>query len=171
MMHWLTSLWRPREPAIERASSRDAGAFAALHAQAFARGWSEHEFEQLLIERNAVTHRVRLGKKVIGFIVSRCAGDEAEILSVAVAAAERGRGFAGRLLHAHLAQLAGMGVRTVFLEVEEFNGAARQLYARAGFQAVGRREGYYRSNHGSPANQGAASAPAGAAIVMRRDLF
>lgn len=167
MMRWLASLWRPPRLSIELAGSRDAGAFAALHAEAFARGWSEHEFERLLIERNAVAHRVRLGKKVIGFIVSRCAGEEAEILSVAVTAAERGRGIAGRLLHTHLGQLAGLGVRAVFLEVEEFNQAARQLYARAGFQAVGRRESYYRTGHGASGN---ASANTSAAIVMRRDL-
>ncbi|TAK46658.1 MAG: ribosomal-protein-alanine N-acetyltransferase [Xanthobacteraceae bacterium] len=167
-MSWLSlvSPFRRREPAVEPAGPRDAAAFAVLHAASFARGWSEQEFEQLLIERNALAHRVRLGRSIVGFIVSRCAGDEAEILSVAVAARHRGRGLAGRLLRTHLGELAGIGVRAVFLEVEETNRVARQLYARGGFRDVGRRANYYRSGHG-PQESGPQGA---AAVVMRRDL-
>jgi ribosomal-protein-alanine N-acetyltransferase len=161
-MRW-SDLFRRAAPVVEPADSRDAPAFARLHAGAFARGWSEQEFERLLIERNALAHRVRLGKKVIGFIVSRCAGDEAEVLSVAVTVAQQGRGYAGRLLMLHLGELAALRVRSVFLEVEENNQAARRLYERAGFREVGRREGYYR-------NATDRSGPRAAAIVMRRDL-
>lgn len=161
-MRW-PNLFRRAIPVVEPADSRDAPVFARLHAAAFARGWSEQEFERLLIERNALAHRVRLGKKVIGFIVSRCAGGEAEILSIAVMAVQQGRGYAGRLLLLHLGQLAALRVQAVFLEVEENNQAARRLYERAGFHEVGRREGYYR-------NVADQNGPRAAAIVMRRDL-
>ena len=77
--------------------------------------------------------------------MSRRAADEAEILSVAVARAWRGRGLARRLLDLHLRRLAGLGLRAVFLEVDEDNVPARRLYARAGFREVGRRPGYYRA--------------------------
>jgi ribosomal-protein-alanine N-acetyltransferase len=60
----------------------------------------------------------------------------------------------------HLRRLAGLGVKSVFLEVEEGNQAACRLYARAGFREVGRREGYYP--HESTAGA--------AALVLRRDL-
>ena len=39
----------------------------------------------LLLERNVLTHRATIGGKLAGFIMSRIAADEAEILSVAVA--------------------------------------------------------------------------------------
>jgi len=60
-----------------------------------------------------------------------------------------GRGLAHRLLDLHLRRLAGFGLRTVFLEVDEDNAPARRLYAGAGFGEVGRRPGYYAGNGGN----------------------
>lgn len=160
MKAWLTRLLGRAEPVLSRAGPRDATALAALHAASFNRGWSEHEFEQLLTDRTVVTDRATAGRKTVGFIVSRCAADEAEILSVAVARAARGRRLARRLLDLHLRRLAGLGLRTIFLEVDEHNEPARRLYARAGFQEVGRRPGYYTQEKGAPT----------AALVLRRDL-
>ena len=147
-------------PAIETASLRDARRLAQLHAESFHRGWGEGEFEAMLAESNTLVHRLRLGRNVIGFAVSRIAADEAEILSIAVAASHRGRGLSHDLLLTHLGHLAGRGVRTIFLEVEENNTPARRLYDRAGFGVVGRRERYYRQPGGEQLN----------ALLMRRDL-
>ena len=87
----------------------------------------------MLSERNTLVHRLRLGRKIVGFVISRIGADEAEILSVAIDQAHRGRGLSRDLLMTHLGHLAGRGVRTVFLEVEENNQPARRLYERAGF--------------------------------------
>ena len=102
----------------------------------------------------------RCEDRLVGFIMSRMAAGEAEILSVAVAARQRGRGVARQLLTLHLRRLAGLGTRVVFLEVDEANTAARRLYHRAGFKEAGRREGYYRGTGGNQS----------AALVLRRDL-
>jgi ribosomal-protein-alanine N-acetyltransferase len=146
------------EPMLSTASTRDARRLAALHAASFHRGWSDGEFEALLIDRNIVADRATVGGNLVGFILSRMAADEAEILSVAVATARRGKGLARRLLDLNLRRLAGLGARAVFLEVDEGNVPARKLYRRAGFREVGRREGYY------PEGKGAA------ALILRRDL-
>jgi ribosomal-protein-alanine N-acetyltransferase len=98
---------------------------------------------------------------VIGFILSRLVAGEAEILSVTIAPAWRGHRLARPLLDLHLRRLAGLGTRTVFLEVGEQNAAATRLYRRAGFREVGKRPGYYQGN-----NEGGATA-----LVMRRDLI
>ena len=66
----------------------------------------------MLRERNTLVHRLRLGRKVIGFAVSRMAADEAEILSIAVDAGHRGKGLSRNLLLTHLGHLAGHGIRT-----------------------------------------------------------
>jgi ribosomal-protein-alanine N-acetyltransferase len=108
------------------------------------------------MEKNVVAHRAVSGRKVIGFIVSRLAAGEAEILSVAIAPAWRSRKLSRPLLDLHLRRLAGLGTRTVFLEVSENNAPATKLYRRAGFREVGRRKGYY---------DGGATA-----LVLRRDL-
>ena len=145
---------------LSQASPRDAAAIATLHAASFHRGWSETEIEQLLIDRNVVADRALAGRRLAGFILSRLISGEAEILSVAVAAGERSRGLARRLLDLHLRRLAGLGTRTVFLEVGEDNQPARRLYRRAGFREVGRRDGYYQDRPGGAAT----------ALVLRRDL-
>ncbi|MFL5220164.1 MAG: GNAT family N-acetyltransferase, partial [Microvirga sp.] len=95
-----------------------------------------------------------------GFILSRKAADEAEILSVAIAAGWRGRGHSGPLLDRHLQSIAQAGVRSVFLEVEEGNRPALALYRRRGFREVGHRQGYYARPDGTRA----------AAITMSRRL-
>ena len=76
--------------------------------------------------------------------------------SVAIAPVWRGRGFARPLLDLHLRRQAGLGVRAVFLEVDENNEPACRLYRNAGFSEVGVRKGYYQ--------EGAA------ALVLRRNL-
>ena len=148
------------EPMLSEAGPRDAPALAALHGASFRRGWSEDEFERLLLDRSVLAHRATLGQQPVGFIISRIAAGEAEILSVAVARAQQGRGLARRLLDLHMRRLAGLGVRTIFLEVDDDNLPARRLYARSAFRQVGRRDGYY-PRPGSAA---------GAALVRRRDL-
>jgi ribosomal-protein-alanine N-acetyltransferase len=153
-------LFGATNPVVEVASLRDAPRLSQLHRASFHRGWGADEFEQILIERNALAHRLRLGRTVIGFIVSRTAADEAEILSVAIASNQRGRGYSRTLLHTHLGHLAGHGLKKVFLEVEENNRPARALYERAGFRVVGRRERYYKDASGEQLN----------AVVMQRDL-
>jgi [ribosomal protein S18]-alanine N-acetyltransferase len=158
MIEIVRSLFARGDPVLSQAGVSDARALAALHGAAFHRGWSESDFEQLLLDRNVVAHRATAGRNVVGFIISRLVLDEAEILSTAVAAHRRGKGLARQLLDLHLRRLAGLGARAVFLEVEEGNVPARRLYQRAGFRQVGRREGYY------PAARGAA------ALILRRDL-
>jgi len=160
MMAWLSELWSGGTVAVEPASLRDAQKLAELHGASFHRGWGEGEFEAMLIERNTLVHRLRMGRKTIGFAVSRMAADEAEILSIAVDANHRGRGLSRNLLLTHLGHLAGRGVRSVFLEVEENNQPARRLYHRDGFAIAGRSERYYRQASGEQLN----------AVLMRRDL-
>jgi [ribosomal protein S18]-alanine N-acetyltransferase len=159
-MTWLSELWGGGTAVVEPASLRDAPVLAQIHGASFHRGWGEGEFETMLTARNTLVHRLRMGRKVIGFSVSRIGADEAEILSIAIAESHRGRGLSGTLLLTHLGHLAGRGVRTVFLEVEENNQPARRLYERAGFAVAGRRERYYQQSGGEPLN----------ALLMRRDL-
>jgi [ribosomal protein S18]-alanine N-acetyltransferase len=160
MMAFIARLFGRGKPALSEATARDAAAFAQLHAASFQRGWSEYEMERLLLDRAVIAHRATIGRTTIGFILSRIAADEAEILSVAVSPRWRGRGLARSLLVLHLRRLAGMGATAVFLEVGERNEPATRLYARAGFQEVGRRQGYYQEGTGESST----------ALVLRRDL-
>ena len=163
MIGFLPRLFSRGEPAFAEARPSDAAAIAAIHGVSFQRGWGEDEIYRLLAEKNVVAHRATIGaggRKVIGFILSRLAASEAEILSVAIAPAWRRRKLARPLLDLHLRRLAGLGTRAVFLEVGEHNAPATRLYRRAGFREVGKRQGYYQGN-----GDGGATA-----LVMRRDI-
>jgi [ribosomal protein S18]-alanine N-acetyltransferase len=156
MMNFVTRLISRREPTFSEARDRDAAAIAGIHAASFQRGWGEDEIHRLMSDRAVFAHRATVGRTLTGFILSRMAADEAEILSIAVAPAWRGRGHARPLLDLHLRRLAGLGVRALFLEVDEHNAPACALYRRAGFREVGRRQGYYDNGKN--------------ALVLRRDL-
>jgi [ribosomal protein S18]-alanine N-acetyltransferase len=156
---WLGRLFSNSTFPVLPAGTSDAERLAALHAAAFRRGWSAEEFERLLIERNVVADRAMAGPRLAGFVISRLAADQAEILSVAVAGRHRGRGLARKLLDVHLGRLASYGISSVFLEVDEGNVPARRLYAGLRFAQVGRRESYYVDAGGT-----------GTALVLRRDL-
>ena len=156
MMRFIARLFGRSAPALSEARSSDAAAISALHKTSFQRGWGEDEVCRLLIEKTVVAHRAMSGTTMTGFILSRMAAGEAEILSVAIAPRQRGRGFARPLLDLHLRRLAGLGAHAVFLEVDENNAPARALYRRAGFRDVGRRQSYYQSG--------------ASALVLRRDL-
>jgi ribosomal-protein-alanine N-acetyltransferase len=155
MMSFISRLLGRSPPTLSEARPNDAAAIAALHTASFQRGWGEDEVYRLLIEKTVVAHRA-MSTTMIGFILSRMAAGEAEILSIAIAPRQRGRGFARPLLDLHLRRLAGLGTRAVFLEVDESNAPARALYRRAGFRDVGRRQSYYQSG--------------ASALVLRRDL-
>jgi [ribosomal protein S18]-alanine N-acetyltransferase len=159
-MGLLSRLFARSQPNLSEAMSRDAAAIAALHAASFQLGWSEQEVEGLLTDRQVIAHRATLDGRLVGFIMSRQAADEAEILSIAVARPERGRGLARKLLDLHLRRLAGLRTRVVFLEVNEHNDPAIRLYDRAGFHEVSRRPNYYPG----PGDKSAV------ALVLRRDL-
>jgi ribosomal-protein-alanine N-acetyltransferase len=161
-MKWLFDMFSPaRPPVISDAAARDVAAIAEIHAASFHRGWSDGEIEGMLVDRNVVAHRATIGRHIAGFVISRMAADEAEILSIAVAQRYRGRAVARSILRHHLGRLAALGVRKVFLEVDEGNVSALRLYRHAGFSEVGRRKGYYPNAAGGPT----------AALVLRRNLM
>lgn len=114
MMGWLSEWWHGGSAVVEPATLRDAARLAQLHVASFAHGWGEGEFESMISERNTLVHRLRLGRKTVGFAVSRIGADEAEILSIAVDGAYRGRGLSRTLLMTHLGHLPGAACAQYF---------------------------------------------------------
>jgi ribosomal-protein-alanine N-acetyltransferase len=119
-------------------SGDDPGLLTALHASAFADVWTTQAFRDLLATPG--TFAIHLQE---GFILIRVAGDEAEILTLAVKPEARGRGVGRALLRAAADHAARLGAVRLFLEVGADNPAALALYAGQGFSRVGQRKGYY----------------------------
>lgn len=98
----------------------------------------------LLVDRvgDAVTK-----EPAAGFVLSRQALDEEELLLVAVRPEERGRGLGYRLIERFVDGAKSRGVRRVFLEMRA-NNPAHGLYRRCGFSPIGTRPRYYRTADG-----------------------
>jgi len=153
-MGWL--FFKKTQIAIRSARTSDSHDIAALHSEGgFSGSWSAEEIESLIADRAVITDIAcdsRNTDLLFGFVMSRCAADEAEILTIVTGRKSRGKGFGRRLLEAHMSKLAGFGVKMLYLEVEEENKPARALYERMGFATAGMRKGYYRKPDGSFAN-------------------
>lgn len=132
----------------------DTAPLAALHALSFPDPWDAKAITALLATPGTfVFHHHD------GFVLARIAGDEAEILTLAVAPAVRGRGLGRALLQAAITCAQARGAVTMFLEVGVDNPAALALYSGLGFTRVGARKAYYAAGGGS-----------GDALVLRLPL-
>ena len=116
----------------------DLAALARLHATCFEDGWSEQALRDLL--KTAGTAAFHTPD---GFVMTRVASDEAEILTIAVSPQARRKGIGRALMLAAIRHAQSQGARTMFLEVAETNVAAATLYGSLGFREVGRRKSYY----------------------------
>ena len=89
------------------------------------------------------------GKDAAGFVLSRGAADEEELLLIAVHPTHRGRGLGSALLERFVNAARARGGQRLFLEMREGN-PAEALYRRHGFEQVGRRRAYYRRGSCDP---------------------
>jgi ribosomal-protein-alanine N-acetyltransferase len=95
--------------------------------------------------------------KIVGYAGLLAAGEQGDVLTIAVATARWGQGIGTELLDRLLAEAERRGSTEVFLEVRADNTRAQRLYRWRGFADVGVRRAYYQ--------------PSGTdAIVMRLDL-
>lgn len=154
-------LFQKDMPRLDALSAEQSDDCAALHAASFRYPWPQSDFEDLLAARTTFAEGAYArGNELVGFILSRLAADEAEILTIAVKPRRRGQGIARRLMHASMARLQVAGAKSWFLEVEATNQAAIALYRNFGFEQVGERKSYYRTAGGEAAT----------ALIMRRSL-
>jgi Fur family ferric uptake transcriptional regulator len=130
---------------------------ARLHATLFDAAWDAATFKELMAFPGSLAFAAgpraagpARAPETWGLILGRVVVDEAEILTLGVAEDRRRLGIAERLI-VRLCRVAGrLGALRLHLEVAESNGAARALYARIGFQELGRRRGYYERAGGPP---------------------
>ena len=109
--------------------------------------WSHKVFADCLDEGHECWVATVRGVVVAHGVLS-VGADEAQLLNVCVVPDAQGAGH-GRSLTTHLIERAGTaGAGRVFLEVRISNRVAMTLYDALGFQEVGRRRGYYPTEHG-----------------------
>lgn len=155
-----SSLRRITGLTIETVGATASQLLARMHGEVFDDGWGATDFAAMLETPGTDAAIASDTGEPLGFIVTRQASDEAEIITMGARPSVQRRGVARQLLESRMAALAARGVRHLFLEVAASNAAAQGLYAACGFVAAGRRKGYYRRVDGVED-----------AIVMRRELL
>lgn len=82
-----------------------------------------------------------------GFVLTRYAADEEELLLIAVSPEHRRKGVAQLLIDHLFEQAKARGVSQIFLEMRRGNPAIH-LYRKVGFEPIGQRRDYYRLANG-----------------------
>lgn len=143
---------------VRPVTSEDIPRIVELERRSFSDPWSAASFESALAHPRVymVCQDAGDGAGLRGYLVAWFVADEGEIANLAVDPEARRSGIGGALIDSAIGEARRLGVRALYLEVRESNGAARQLYASRGFLEVGRRRGYYRL-------------PVEDAIVLRRE--
>lgn len=159
---------------VEGARITDSHDLADIHQDAFPRGWTADEFVRLMESDNVRVMKCKRpatffrpkSSRPKGFVLTRVAANEAEILTIAVAKEARGFGLGKALMRAVIDDLYADRIDSLFLEVDENNIKAISLYKSLDFIEVGERKSYYATKtHNKNA---APQRPR--ALVMRCDL-
>jgi len=89
------------------------------------------------------------GGEIRGHAILMPVLEDAELLSIAVAAGHQRKGLGRAMLLEMLDVACAKNILRVFLEVRASNAAALALYQSAGFIRIGVRRGYYQNASGS----------------------
>jgi ribosomal-protein-alanine N-acetyltransferase len=129
----------------------DLPAVMEIDRLSFALPWPERSF-RFELTGNDASHLIVAeaswngAERVVGFLGYWLLVDEMHISTLAVHPEMRGHGIGERLLRAGLEQAWIQGADLSTLEVRPSNGAAIALYAKYGYEQVGRRRRYYQDN-------------------------
>ncbi|MHB8257592.1 MAG: GNAT family N-acetyltransferase [Acidiferrobacterales bacterium] len=134
-------------PAIRRAGPADLDRIVEIERECFGTvdgAFSRRQLRRLLANPNAYWMLGADGLAVACWLTaSNGRARWARLYSLAVHPKLRGQGWGGRLLRAGLAWMRARDLSVCRAEVNALNHPARRLYARFGFQEVGRLPGYY----------------------------
>ena len=132
---------RPMTPA-------DVGAVLSIERAVQRFPWTRDNFSDSLA--NGYLCRVdetEIG--IRGYVILMPVVDEAELLTIGVAAAQQRKGLGRAMLLEMLKVARAKNMRRVLLEVRPSNPAAIALYKSAGFSEIGVRRAYYQNTNGS----------------------
>jgi len=143
--------------ALRPLTSQDAATVTRLERRVF----PEDPWPRSMVDEELAAPRRRyvgavVDGEMIGYAGIRL-GPDADVMTIGVEDAHRGRGIGRALLDDLLAAARDAGTERVFLEVRASNEGAVRLYERAGFHRIGRLRRYFRH-------------PTEDAVTMRLDL-
>lgn len=124
-------------------TAADLDAILTIEQASFSVPWKRDHFEHEMTASHSFPFVVELGGVIVGYVCLMSLFEEAQILDIAVAPEQRGRGLA-RLLMDHAVTVAReKNAEVLALEVRSTNSSAITLYERCGFVRTGVRQKYY----------------------------
>ncbi len=130
---------------IRIAKPGDVPGMLEVERACFGDPWSARAIREAMQSETAQAYVAESKARLLGFVLARTSGPEAEILDLAVLPDMRRRGIARELLRAVRDAVQRIGVEEIYLEVRESNRAAISLYEGEGYRPVGMRHRYYRN--------------------------
>jgi [ribosomal protein S18]-alanine N-acetyltransferase len=125
---------------------QDLETVLAIESASFPRPWTRRHFlDEIASSCSIPLVALSADDRLVGYLCLKLVLDEAEILDVAVADAERGRGIGRILVESALKLCREREMALLFLEVRVSNQPAIALYLRHGFRESGRRKRYYEN--------------------------
>ena len=113
--------------------------------------WNRRQVEDALLLPNTfaiLSTDHNQDDRATGFLVTRHAPGEEELLLIAVDPKYRRQGTAQKMLSQLAIDARSRGASRIFLEMRE-NNPAKELYLRFGFEPIGRRKAYYLLSDGN----------------------
>ena len=133
----------PKTPTVRSMTEYDLDAVLAIERGSFSIPWRREHFEHEITSPHSFPSVSDCNGTVVGYVCLMSLFEEAQILDIAVAPKQRGKGIA-RLLMDHAAAVAlEKGAELLALEVRASNISAITLYERCGFVRTGIRSKYY----------------------------
>ena len=125
---------------------KDLSYILEIENLSFPNPWHEMTFKgeiynQPISSPFVIVHKLQ--KKVIGYIIFWRIKEQVQINNIAIHPNFRRLGVAETVLKQILNQIRMEGAKLITLEVRPSNYAARSLYHKLGFEALGLRENYY----------------------------
>ncbi|HXE96494.1 MAG TPA: ribosomal protein S18-alanine N-acetyltransferase [Dongiaceae bacterium] len=132
-----------KQTVIRQMTATDLDAVLAIEQASFPTPWRREHFEHEIAAPHSFPFVAECNGLIVGYVCLMSLFEEAQILDIAVAPEQRGRGVA-RLLMDHAIMVAReKGTELLALEVRASNVAAIALYERCGFVRTGIRSRYY----------------------------
>jgi [ribosomal protein S18]-alanine N-acetyltransferase len=127
-----------------RLGQEDIENLLSIETRCFPTPWNRKQFELGIKQKAFHVFGFKKDAALLAYVSFYKVEDEMEILNIAVRPESRRLGLGSRMLSTVLQIGSRMGIGKVYLEVRRGNEAARQLYAKHGFLAIGVRPKYYR---------------------------
>jgi ribosomal-protein-alanine N-acetyltransferase len=126
-------------------SEADLEAVLLVEQSSFPLPWKREHFLHEIKAPHSYPFVAELDGRIAGYVCLMSLFEEAQVLDIAVAIEQRGRGVGRLLMEKALAVAKEKNAEIMALEVRESGAAAIGLYQALGFKQVGIRANYYES--------------------------